>query len=356
MGSTVTTQCAVGVITGLDEPIFVMWEETYEKNCHPHEPHWHVVMAGTKAEFLRRVFERASSCEGGMLQARNGDMKPEAYIQRWLKAAQNPHRIETFMVELTYGGAWKTTFTNNAENEEWRVEEASKDANHLEWMRQEGLSDLVDRMIEGERIKLDFRSHAGLILGLQRRGKALWRMGAVSYPFGVHDATYALDHRPTGKMMDPPKFEQYVEIERGDFYRLEGSKLNFAESSWMLIERFVAGYWEQEMQHPGTFRKAIRALREHLNASPKGVNMDIDLIFDNDAPSQYHNGLKNELSNLLGGRQRIPIAEALRALTEGQRQGYLRYGQEFIHFELNETTTDGDHDAEHTGQMTLLAA
>ena len=54
---------------------------------------------------LKRIFNYASACEGGMLKGANGrDIKPESYIERWMKKFKNQTEIEDRMIEISCGG------------------------------------------------------------------------------------------------------------------------------------------------------------------------------------------------------------------------------------------------------------
>lgn len=83
MGATVVTGKAVAAFhhptTG--EVIYLAFEETYEKNCHPHTPRWDPRAIGTFEQVMKVLYGSAAACEGGMLQTRSGHTKPELYLK-----------------------------------------------------------------------------------------------------------------------------------------------------------------------------------------------------------------------------------------------------------------------------------
>ena len=94
MGSTVTTgRTAAAFKAPGGAIIYCLYEQTYEKNCTPHTPHWSAIHIGGITGALAKIFNYASSCEGGMLQNRTGRMTPEGYLRRWMAELQSPIRM-----------------------------------------------------------------------------------------------------------------------------------------------------------------------------------------------------------------------------------------------------------------------
>ena len=90
MGATVTTGKAVLAFQAKNEVIYILFEETYEKNCTPHTPHWGCFAIGNYKQVMTRVFGRASSAAGGGLQSRSGEITPETYLRGWKLAFNKP--------------------------------------------------------------------------------------------------------------------------------------------------------------------------------------------------------------------------------------------------------------------------
>jgi len=104
MGATVTTgKLAAALVSGRGTIIYVLFEESYEKNCHPHTPDWCCIAIGEYADVMHRVFGSASSCQGGMLQSRQGNIKPENYIEDWRRKLANPVRMNDVSIRLRVG-------------------------------------------------------------------------------------------------------------------------------------------------------------------------------------------------------------------------------------------------------------
>lgn len=82
MGATVTTgKRAAAFKAPSGQNFYVLFEETYEKNCTPHTPHWNCILFGDLIAAMERIFRHASACEGGMLQGRGGSITPRTSPQ-----------------------------------------------------------------------------------------------------------------------------------------------------------------------------------------------------------------------------------------------------------------------------------
>jgi hypothetical protein len=117
MSATVTTGKAVlGFTTKNNNVIYVLAEETYEKNCRPHTPRWGVFAVGTYKEVMKKVFGRASSAEGGTLQNRANNLTPETYLRGWNLAFGKPIRFDNRNVtlEILPRGYWRDGFESES--------------------------------------------------------------------------------------------------------------------------------------------------------------------------------------------------------------------------------------------------
>lgn len=105
MGATVATNKQVAGFTRPNgEVIYILFEETYEKNCYPHTPNWGCRAIGNFSQVMLKVFRSAAACEGGSLQVRSGPTRPETYIQRWRDAFAKPAEMPNIEIELKLGG------------------------------------------------------------------------------------------------------------------------------------------------------------------------------------------------------------------------------------------------------------
>jgi len=107
MGATVLTGKRAGAFQRANgEWIFALFERTYEKNCYPHRDHWSGITIGNYESVMRRVFHHARSCEGGMLQSRSGDIRPEHYIESWRQELAKPMALHDRQIDLRVGNAF----------------------------------------------------------------------------------------------------------------------------------------------------------------------------------------------------------------------------------------------------------
>ena len=110
MGSTVLTGKSAAAFVRPDGTIiYIAFERTYEKNCYPHSDHWSCVAIGQFKDVMRRLFVHAGSTEGGMLQSRNGYIKPENYIAAWRRELASPSQMRDKVLRLSLGKSLYST-------------------------------------------------------------------------------------------------------------------------------------------------------------------------------------------------------------------------------------------------------
>jgi len=115
MGATVLTGKRAGAFQRADgEWIFALFERTYEKNCYPHQDHWSGITLGNYASVMRRIFSHATSCEGGMLQSRSGQIRPENYIESWRQELAKPMMLRDRQIELRVGKSFDAPIPEKA--------------------------------------------------------------------------------------------------------------------------------------------------------------------------------------------------------------------------------------------------
>ena len=179
MGATVTTGKLAAAFRATSGCVFyVLYEETYEKNCHPHTPEWNCWCFGPIEDVLKRIFRSASSCESGMLQSRNGRITPEGYIASWLKKLAEPIDLMDRSISLRFG----TDFYDPIRPQ--NIDAAN--AVLIDFGRQ----DLVDALANGTTIVVEMYRNAELIATLLERASiSAWRiLRSCSTPlFGLID-------------------------------------------------------------------------------------------------------------------------------------------------------------------------
>ena len=148
MGATVTTgKLAAAFQAPSGQNIYILFEETYEKNCTPHNPHWSCILFGDLSAAVERIFGHASACEGGMLQGRGGSITPEGYIRGWLKELASPVVFPKETVALKIG---KQGLCAAIPETAW--------PNVSERLGMIGRIDLRDRLAAGEAIEISRES------------------------------------------------------------------------------------------------------------------------------------------------------------------------------------------------------
>lgn len=104
MGSTYSVGKQAAAMVAPNGVIFyALFEQSYESNTYPHNPHWCAVYFGTAAACMDRIIAHASDCEGGMLKERGGMTTPSAYIKHWREAMANPVTLRKGVATAEFG-------------------------------------------------------------------------------------------------------------------------------------------------------------------------------------------------------------------------------------------------------------
>lgn len=105
MGATVCTNKRAAAFLSNGKAIYILFEETYEKNCYPHTPVWGCICIGYLEDALKRIFSSAAACESGSLQSRRGYIVPENYISSWMKELKEPFQYIDHLFTMKKGKA-----------------------------------------------------------------------------------------------------------------------------------------------------------------------------------------------------------------------------------------------------------
>lgn len=272
MGATVTTgKRAAAFRTHFgNTSIYVLFEQTYEKNCHPHTPNWGCCAIGDIAAVMERIFAYASSCEGGMLQGRGGQIAPEGYIRGWLQELFAPIEFEDRTIRIERGNG---SLYDTIPPEVFATVEKS--------LREIARGDLLDRLSAGESVELELYRDIDVILALYGRGKLQpWRIIR-------HFSGRSEPRCP--ELGYSPKPVARCTPERPDILRVdeENRLLRRADGSWYcagwaysVIGDFVRDLWKVELNEPGTYAGRIRAYRDAVHNAPplplSGVTVKVD--------------------------------------------------------------------------------
>lgn len=301
MGSTITTRrVAAGVRTLEGRTLFVLFEESYSSNVTPHTPEWCCVGLGYLPNVMRRIFELASSCEGGMLRRRDGRLTPEGYIATWLEQLANPLVLHRTAVRLDAGDSYRSAI------------HVSKLDHAAGFLRDTGLPAQAAALREEKAVTFDLACDADVVLALQARvGIDPWRIvdaQAVAHRTGDRDRM--LGYNPVPGRAPSPKVPTALKL--GTDVRL----LRDAEGTWRcggwqysLVAQHVQGLWQAELTFPG-HRKRISAFRNALDRAPPapaGLVVEID---GSGIVEPYHAKAIQELRRLAGagpGIFRVPV-------------------------------------------------
>lgn len=91
MGATIICKKAAQAFLANDGVVrYVLFESTYEKNVHPHTPHWGAVAVGNYDEVIETVIRFSAVLPGGLLRGKTGQILPENYIAHWRQLLQKP--------------------------------------------------------------------------------------------------------------------------------------------------------------------------------------------------------------------------------------------------------------------------
>lgn len=317
MGATVSVASAAGAFQSHGNTYYVLWEQTYEKNCYPHTPRWCCIYIGRQADVIKRVFQYASDCEGGMLQNRSGHITPEGYLQRWLTALKQPlrlHESETF--SLSYGqGFYDVIRTDRPEL--------------LGGLRSQGLAEIAEGLASGKHYHLPLCEHGELVSQLCAAGVSAWRLRPDDKPRGEPDGSLAVDYaNPSAARYLPPipfmaRIDEHVFIEGDDgVFRNEGW-------DYSVVASFVANFWKTELEHPESYKSAIKTYRQAVKNAPRAEELGLLIHIDDQVSLKYGASNRTHLLDALEGRTDLPVHEAL-AILGGPNRYQLGSGSQYV--------------------------
>ena len=270
MGATVTTgKLAAAFATAAGKIIYVLFEQTYEKNCHPHRPEWSCTFIGPIEKAMKWIFLSASSCEGGMLQNRSGQITPEGYIAGWLKELASPVEFQDRPIELKMGNSFYSTVP------------AESIVGVCDQLKALGRQDIAAALQEGHSFSLSLHADAELIA--QMYGSCYmspWRIIRSQAPVhGLRNNSlgYAPTQAPSAKFNPPAflkadRYNRLIQRENGTWY--------CGGWQYAIVGHFVCRLWEEELRAPGCYRARIKAYRDAVAGAPEipeGMKVLVDL-------------------------------------------------------------------------------
>lgn len=260
MGSTVSTGKLIGAFKGpTGDPVYVMFEQTYDTNTCPRTPRWSARMIGDVAATLKNIFLSAASCEGGMLQGAGGRyITPEGYIAGWLTELSNPVDMPDLSFELAVGKYWQAAIPEDS------FEKAK------ERLMLTSAGRIINALSTGSvsaSLHADCEALAAIFDGIN-----IWASQIIkAHHVPEHgQRNPALGYKPTkGKVrqLDTPRFAKihddmgsYLILDKDGDWRCEGGGHSY-------IGDLVRNLWQDELREPGSYRTRIKAYRAAMDSA-----------------------------------------------------------------------------------------
>jgi len=278
MGATVTTGKFVSAFQAKGKTYYILFEETYEKNCHPHNPTWCCIAMGSYQDVMKNVFGRASAAEGGSLQTRAGCVSPETILRGWSLAFNKPASFHNIKINLRIleRGSWREGIESCLAGE---LHNVLKENNRL---------DIWDKLIsDDDEFTLSLHDNIELIL-------SIFGADGIASPWRI----IANHEMPSGKVLDenlipakhnhgrlPNTMNRLVKFSGQDgrlYYAEMQNDGSFANLRWQysVIAQYAANQaYECEMVERGLGIKNIQAFREVLANEPDSTD-DFDAFID----------------------------------------------------------------------------
>jgi hypothetical protein len=293
MGATVLTGKRAGAFQRADgEWIFALFERTYEKNCYPHRDHWSGITIGTYASVMRRVFHHARSCEGGMLQSRSGDIRPELYIEAWRQELVKPMMLHDRQIDLRVGKAFDAI-----------IPEKSLDdvRQRLAKMGQHGR---FDELGAGG-LSVSLHGDVDLLIALYGEGGpfSLWRVLTVDDCGSVPVTAPVPRLLPAAQVMrQMPDVRCHAIDGENRVVSFDGKPWHHAGWQYNAVGSFITDLaYDLDMAHPGFAKRAIPEYRDMLRkASPVPRDTALTILRAPEGVSKWAVASADELAQGIG--------------------------------------------------------
>lgn len=264
MGSTVSCAKKVGAMRAADGRIlYALFEETYEKNCHPHRPRWSCVAFGLYEEVLAFVFSGADAAASGCLQNRGGWMSPESYIRAWLREFQVPVQLHDAQIRLQLS------------NRKYPIYEVECGAAPLmiDALLSVGRSDLARQLELGSSLELQLYRDLTAVRALLFRPGSVnpWRALDIVAASSVVDPSLAPSTRQGEMPEAPPAMLALCGTATGDGWVLveEQGRLHAKRTDLLLRDAIRVLAYRAECCNTGAGVKVIAQWRSHLEDLPQ---------------------------------------------------------------------------------------
>lgn len=256
---------------------YVLFEQTYEKNVHPHRPGWHCLFIGHADAALERIFGRASSCEGGMLVSKRGWITPESYLTAWLKEMATPLRMPDREVRLWTGTTLYAPIPPALSGEIEALLAAYGLAGAADTIRTTGFT------------SLRLHAHAAAINALH--GEQLipaWRLIDDADIPSSTDRDAALGLQPSGRRQHEAETPNVLSA--GSDMRLlqrADGRWYCAGWSYRIVSAYVCDAWKGGVEGLPRLRARIRAYRKAVEEAPPIPAGSRLLVTEDEAMSEH---------------------------------------------------------------------
>jgi hypothetical protein len=302
MGATVLTGKRAGAFQRSNgEWIFALFERTYEKNCYPHRDHWSGITIGNYESVMRRVFHHARSCEGGMLQSRSGETRPEHYIESWRQELAKPMMLHDRQINLRVGSAFDAIIPEKSLDE---VRRSLANAN-----QHSRFDALVD-------CGLSVSLHADVDVLIALYGEdgpfSLWRVLSVDDCGSTPLQASVPRLLPAAHVMEQmPDVRCHAIDGQSRLVSLDGKPWHHAGWQYNAVGSFISEVaYDLEMAFPGFAKRAISEYRDTLrNASAVPSDTKLNVYRAPGGASKWAVASADELARAIGvakGEQTAP--------------------------------------------------
>jgi hypothetical protein len=240
---------------------------------------------GYANDALKIIFRYAAACEGGMLKGRSGDIRPESYIAQWLKEMANPSAMPDISITLKYGMGMYDTLELRENTSQLRDDQITKER-VCQRLRESGYSNVVEKLDEQGSFEAQLHADFDLLRSLYgepNRLYATWKIvrGGPSLRWAeAPELGYKPEPRKApavnppnvAKLCDVADPELLVKQPAVDYYQLRGW-------GYSVIGTFITDYSATEAAYPGSYRLAIKAMRDTVDAATL-VSKDAVVDFD----------------------------------------------------------------------------
>ncbi|HDS1721740.1 hypothetical protein NPS53_09520 [Pseudomonas putida] len=305
MGSTVSTGKLIGAFEGsAGKPVYVMFEQSYDKNTLPRTPKWRARMIGDAAALLKNIFLCAASCEGGMLQGAGGRcITPEGHIASWLQELANPVEMADASFVLTVGKYWEAAIP---------LDYCEAIAERLSLIN---AGRVIDGLAAGG-VTVSLHADSDVLSAIYD-GTDIWASQIIKAEQVPVNGTRKpeLGYKPAKsnvQQLDAPRFAM-IHASLGS-YLIQGE-----DGAWRCesggnsyIADLVRDLWQDEAREPGSYRRRIKAYRASMDSAsivPQSTTIVVDMKAE--LTAWQHDSVKRALSEtphtIVGNEAHIPM-------------------------------------------------